>query len=388
MFHVGHLNIIRSAKEMCDYLIVGVSTDELCLNYKKHYPIIPFDERFKILESIKYIDEVIPQYELDKLKIVKMYGINVVFHGDDDSNRLLYNDISQKLKPMNVEVVLLPYTKSISSSILSQKVKRAPKINYRSISDMRNVLYRKLSIIPSNFDYVVGVPKSGLLPATLIAINKNIELISIEKLIGNIKSNCNINSKNWKKHSQYDCNKSYDILLVDDSVNTGEAINNAKALIKRCNSNLNIYTLCVFSTMASLNEVDYALEICEQPRVFEWNIVHNRVLEKTLISAKGLLVVDDCIEGCFNVYGRKIHTVFNDTNLPDSKLKEFLSNRNVEFFHLLSSPNMCELYITNSDLCFSIVYEDENAKELFEKTNKPVLCFKSGICYETKLEYE
>ena len=58
MFHIGHLNILKRAKEQCDYLIVGVSTDELVEDYKHKKPIIPFDERFAIVEAIKYVDKV------------------------------------------------------------------------------------------------------------------------------------------------------------------------------------------------------------------------------------------------------------------------------------------------------------------------------------------
>ena len=68
MFHIGHLNIIRSAREMCDYLIVGVSTDELVQQEKHKTPVIPFVERLAIVESIKFVDQVVPQTSMDKRK--------------------------------------------------------------------------------------------------------------------------------------------------------------------------------------------------------------------------------------------------------------------------------------------------------------------------------
>ena len=67
MFHIGHLNILRRAKEQCDYLIVGVSTDELALTYKHKTPVIPFEERKAIVEAIRYVDKVVPQTTMDKL---------------------------------------------------------------------------------------------------------------------------------------------------------------------------------------------------------------------------------------------------------------------------------------------------------------------------------
>ena len=79
MFHVGHLNIIKRAKEQCDFLIVGVTTDELCYQRKNKYPVICEQERTAIVESIKYVDKVVLQTNMDKLEAVKKYNADVVF---------------------------------------------------------------------------------------------------------------------------------------------------------------------------------------------------------------------------------------------------------------------------------------------------------------------
>ena len=83
MFHIGHLNILRRAKEMCDTLVVGVTTDKLCFERKKKYPIICETDRMAIVESIKYVDKVIPQVDMDKMSVVKALGADVVFVGSD-----------------------------------------------------------------------------------------------------------------------------------------------------------------------------------------------------------------------------------------------------------------------------------------------------------------
>ena len=123
LFHIGHLNLLRNAKEYCDYLIVGVSVDEI-VTYKKYKPIIPFAERIKIVESIKYVDEVVPQLDLDKYSAWRDIGFDVLFHGDDLKNDLLWMDYEAKLKNEGVDLVYLPYTEGTSSTAIREKIKK------------------------------------------------------------------------------------------------------------------------------------------------------------------------------------------------------------------------------------------------------------------------
>lgn len=124
MFHVGHLNILRRAKEQCDYLIVGVSTDELVKNYKNKTPIIPFEERKAILEAIKYVDKVVPQENRDKYSAYEKYKFDVMFVGDDWKGNSLFEEVEKKFKEVGVEVVYFPYTKGTSSTILKEKLEK------------------------------------------------------------------------------------------------------------------------------------------------------------------------------------------------------------------------------------------------------------------------
>jgi len=81
LFHIGHLNILRNSKSMCDHLIVGVSTDELVYEYKKKWPIIPFLERVEILRHIRYVDTTIAQEDMDKMKMWRRLKFNIMFVG-------------------------------------------------------------------------------------------------------------------------------------------------------------------------------------------------------------------------------------------------------------------------------------------------------------------
>ena len=83
LFHIGHLNVLKNAKAKCNYLIVGVSTDECVKTYKNKTPIIPFEERKAIVEAIEYVDEVVPQETMDKFEAWERLHYNVLFHGDD-----------------------------------------------------------------------------------------------------------------------------------------------------------------------------------------------------------------------------------------------------------------------------------------------------------------
>jgi len=118
LFHIGHLNILKNSKEQCDFLIVGVSTDELVENYKNKKPIIPFDERMAIVEAIKYVDKVIPQTDLDKFKAWQELKYDALFHGDDWKGSKLYVDIEEKLNSVGAEMVFLPHTDGTSSTML------------------------------------------------------------------------------------------------------------------------------------------------------------------------------------------------------------------------------------------------------------------------------
>lgn len=128
LFHIGHLNILKKAKEQCEYLIVGVTKDEVVQQYKNKTPIIPFEERKAIVEAIKYVDKVIPQTTMDKYVAWEQEKFNVIFHGDDWKNSSMYNEMEAKLKAVGVEFVYFPYTKGTSSTILTETIK---KINER-----------------------------------------------------------------------------------------------------------------------------------------------------------------------------------------------------------------------------------------------------------------
>lgn len=122
MFHIGHLNILRRAKELCDYLIVGVTTDDLCYKRKHKYPIISETERLEIIKSIRYVDQAIFQTNMDKVAAAKKIGADVIFVGSDWENTPSWLSYEKELKKIGCDVVYLEHTDGISSSILRAKL--------------------------------------------------------------------------------------------------------------------------------------------------------------------------------------------------------------------------------------------------------------------------
>lgn len=120
MFHIGHLNLLHRAKQQCNYLIVGVSTDNLVKDYKGKTPVIPFEERIEIVKAIKYVDEVIPQFTMNKMQVWEQMHFDVMFHGSDWKNSAMYNNLIEEFKRVGVDIVFLPHTEGVSSTLLAE----------------------------------------------------------------------------------------------------------------------------------------------------------------------------------------------------------------------------------------------------------------------------
>ena len=122
MFHIGHLNILKRAKEQCETLIVGVTTDKLCYIRKNKYPIINETERMEIVGAIRYVDKVVPQTDMDKVRAVKELGADAVFVGSDWKGTDAWNEYEKKFAKVGCTVVYLDHTDGISSTILREKL--------------------------------------------------------------------------------------------------------------------------------------------------------------------------------------------------------------------------------------------------------------------------
>ena len=119
LFHVGHLNILRRAKEHCDYLIVGVTVDEL-VAYKGKRAFIPYEERRAIVEAIKYVDKVVPQTSMDKMEAWEKYHFDRMFVGDDWKGTETWNRWEREFAKVGVEIIYFPYKTETSYTQLRE----------------------------------------------------------------------------------------------------------------------------------------------------------------------------------------------------------------------------------------------------------------------------
>ncbi|MCM1272082.1 MAG: adenylyltransferase/cytidyltransferase family protein [Clostridium sp.] len=122
MFHIGHLNLLKNAKRHCDYLIVGINSDELVASYKEKRPIIPLEERVAIVRAIKYVDEVVVTTTLDKMEMWDTLRFDEIYIGDDWKGNARWEETGKVLETVGARLVFLPYTKDTSSTLLRQKL--------------------------------------------------------------------------------------------------------------------------------------------------------------------------------------------------------------------------------------------------------------------------
>lgn len=119
LFHIGHLNLLKNAKGLCDQLIVGVTSDEL-VSYKNKKAVIPHNERMEIVRNIKFVDAVVPQNDMDKFKMWERLKFDVMFVGDDWFETPKWKELDEKFKSVGVKIVYFPYTKGISSTLINK----------------------------------------------------------------------------------------------------------------------------------------------------------------------------------------------------------------------------------------------------------------------------
>ena len=118
LFHVGHLNALRQARELCDVLVAGVVSDDVCEQVKGVRPFVPLEERIAIVDSIGIVDATYAEQTSDKVDAWREVGFHRLFKGDDWKDSTPGRALEQRLSPYGVEIVYFPYTVHTSSTQL------------------------------------------------------------------------------------------------------------------------------------------------------------------------------------------------------------------------------------------------------------------------------
>lgn len=125
LLHVGHINLLKNAKGLCDSLIVGVSTDEYVQKYKNKTPVIPCLDRMALVRELKSVDVVIKQESGDRLALHSKIKFDIMFVGDDWYQNPKWQEMEKKFDELNVKIVYLPYTKEISTTKINEIIKKS-----------------------------------------------------------------------------------------------------------------------------------------------------------------------------------------------------------------------------------------------------------------------
>lgn len=272
-------------------------------------------------------------------------------------------------------------------------------MNYRNIKDLNEIILKRLYILPRNFDLIVGIPRSGMFPANLLALYLNRPVTDLDSFLnGHVY-------KAGERGQFFDIKQFKKILIVDDSIASGSALNKCKEQLKQLESNFEIRYCAVYVIPSKTDVVDYYFETVPLPRYFQWNILNHTILQKACFDIDGVLCADPTPKE--NDDGEKYrHFLLNAQplfipgspigTLVTSRLEKYrpetelwLQQNNVKYDKLimLDLPDMAARQRANCHASFKakeynssmdyMLFVESNlyqALEINRITKKPVLC--------------
>lgn len=282
-------------------------------------------------------------------------------------------------------------------------------MNYKSFTDLSIDITRNLHKIHSgNYDLVVGIPRSGMIPAYMIGLYLNIHVTSLDALIDNKRLVSGITrSPRNKLNFAIDAKR---VLLVDDSIDTGQSMLSVLDLIPEATKK-KVTTCAIYSSLKSREDIDFYLEYIEMPRVFEWNIFHRDLMSRSCLDIDGVLCIDPSENE--NDDGEKYKNFILNAkplHIPSTTVKalvtsrlekyrpqteQWLQNHNIQYDQLimLDLPSKEERqrlgvhashkssYYINSGLDFFVESEPLQAISIMKNSGKPVFCTGNNQMY-------
>ena len=280
-------------------------------------------------------------------------------------------------------------------------------MNYRSISDMNDAILRNLHRLPRDIDLVVGVPRSGILAATLVSLTANIPMTDLDSfLAGRIYSSGMTKRRAALDRQHAEMRK---ILVIDDSVSGGKAMRDARGKIEAAGIKADFIFAAVFGLLSQHTETDIVLEVVPHPRMFQWNFMHHVFLEQCCVDIDGVLCLDPTAEEnddgpAYEKFLAEARPLLGPTRkigwLVTSRLEKYrkpteawLARHEIKYDHLimLDLPSKAERqrlgahggfkaeFYRKSDAILFIESEHEQALRIARLSGKPVLCVETNM---------
>lgn len=288
-------------------------------------------------------------------------------------------------------------------------------MNFRTIADLNRIIINNIYKISKDVDLIVGIPRSGMLPALLISLYLNLPLTDFDSLLQEriYKNGSTKIKKDWIN----DISEARKILIVEDSSNSGRSLKEVREQLLNFKYNNKIEILTIFVTSETKKMTDLYFDICPNPRVFEWNLMHNNILKDCCVDIDGVLCEDPTEEQ--NDDGeRYIDFIRNSPvkNRPSKKIGYLVTSRlekyreetikwleknDIEYDNLIMlnvntkeerqklnchAIFKADVYKKLKDTCIFIESNKEQAQKINELTKKPVFCYENQIYYDNYID--
>lgn len=276
-------------------------------------------------------------------------------------------------------------------------------MNYRSVSDLSFLTNRHVSRVPQDIELIVGIPRSGMLVASIISLKLNLPLTDLYSFLRNDELKKG-NTRTYKHNQLQRPWEASKILLVDDSIASGKSMEAAVAMVRDSFAG-EVVTMAAFAQRDNTRQVDMFLETVEQPRLFEWNIMHHHLLSNACLSIDGVLCVgpapgenDDGpnyrrflqeTSPLFIPSIKVAHLVTNRLEKYRAETEDWLARHGVEYgqLHMLELPNdqqarrlkveapfKAKIFSSDPHAILFIEGNRDEALEIMKISNKPAFC--------------
>ena len=283
-------------------------------------------------------------------------------------------------------------------------------MNYRSLNDLSRLSTECASKIPNDVELIVGIPRSGMLVASIIALKQNLPLTDLYSFLRNddLKKG---NTRTYKHAELVKPRDAKKILLVDDSISSAKSMRAADEQVRAVYGG-QVLTMAVFAERHNRHHVDMYLELVEQPRVFEWNIMHHPFLAQACLDIDGVLCVDptneenddgpnyreflSCTRPLFIPSVKVAHLVTSRLEKYRAETEEWLQRNGVQYgtLHMLDLPTAeerrrlnihhkfkAEVYAKQPLTRLFVESEVRQAVEIMKLSRKPVCCIETNEMY-------